>query len=249
MTHLCTNYPELVEEGIYEDEQFLNGLVSKLKFTPPKKCIGKKETAELLSGKCGLSQRGYKALKAILKKQHVSLPDYCDVVDYLKELDVGQIVKSQCDCNKCMGASTDIVETLQLIIKHKGDPEFPSTAKQMALFKYLKDYDPATYSSLDSTKRTFFLRQTGDNFRAAARMPTEQVSFSVLNDKSVLNSPYGQYINCLWRGPENRDNFLLHVKAYLKDLDSIAKNGVVLTVNGRREHFNIIVFFVADIGL
>ena len=225
--------------------------MGKLNLTKIERTLSCKETAELLAGKCGLSQRGYKALRAILKRVSVQLPDYHKVVEHLNGKDVGNIKESQCACiDSCYGISTDLVETLQLIINHKANNfEYPSVEQQEFLFKFLKEHDPKTYSSLDDQKRTLFLRQTGDNFRAAARMPTEQVSFSVLNHKEVSNSPYGQYINCLWRGAENRGNFMIHVKPYFQQLDKVAKDGIDLLVDGEKEHFNVIVFLIADIGL
>ena len=49
----------------------------------------------------------------------------------------------------------------------------------------------------DPNKRTIFLRETGDNFRGAARYPTEQTLYAILNMKMMLNNPYGQFISTL----------------------------------------------------
>ena len=98
-------------------------------------------------------------------------------------------------------------------------------------------------------KRTLCLRQTGVNFCAAAKMPTEKVSLPVLSRKEVSRSPYGQYIDCLWRGVQSRENFLIHVKPYFQEQDKVAKDGIYLLVDGKKEHFNVIVFLMADIGL
>ena len=59
----------------------------------------------------------------------------------------------------------------------------------------------------------------------------------MLNHKEVRNSPYGQYINCLSRGVENRENLSIHVKPYFQELDMIAKDGIDLPVDGKKEHF------------
>ena len=49
---------------------------------------------------------------------------------------------------------------------------------------------------------------SGDNFRAAARMPYEQTSYSILNIKKLINSPNGQFISTLWKGKHENDRIL-----------------------------------------
>ena len=48
-----------------------------------------KATAELIVGKCGLSQRRYKALRAILKRVSIQLSDYEKAMEHLNDKDVG----------------------------------------------------------------------------------------------------------------------------------------------------------------
>ena len=63
---------------------------------------------------------------------------------------------------------------------------------------------------IDIKLKTIFLRITGDNFRAACKKPPEQVSYSILNIKDTLHSPYGQFLHTLYRGSENRES--LHMQ-------------------------------------
>ena len=250
VSHLCQNYPEIILEGISESSDFINSLMEKLEIEPMQTTLTSKQTAELISGKCGLSQRGYKALRTILLKQKVKLPRYEKLVEHLSELDVGTISKIVCNCEGCMGYRTKLSETLEMVVNsEKHELKFPTEEGQRKLFEFLSEHNPALYSSLDVTKRTFFLRQTGDNFRAAGKMPTEQISVSILNSTKMIGSPYGQFINCLYRGNESRDILRAHCQAYFKELDLAAKQGLTLSVKGKEEHFNILVFLVADIGL
>ena len=120
--------------------------------------------------------------------------------------------------------------------------EFYPQDKQEQLFTYLKSQDLETYQFLQPSNETIFLRQTGDNFRASARMPTEQISFSILNLKQMVNNPYGQIINVLWRGQECRKGLNIHLKEYLEELHLVSKVGVDLIINGKLEYFNLVFF-------
>lgn len=80
-------------------------------------------------------------------------------------------------------------------------------------------------------------------------MLTEQISFSLLNVKQMVNNPYGQYINGLWRESETREGLEVHMGGHFQDLDKVKLNDVDLIVNGNREHFNVLLFLVTDIGL
>ena len=84
--------------------------------------------------------------------------------------------------------------------------------QQDKLFSLLKDFNKGLYENLDSNLRTLYLLLTGDNYRAAAKSPTEQISFSLLNNVGMLHSPYGQFIASLW-GSESR----LKVKINVSD--------------------------------
>ena len=107
--------------------------------------------------------------------------------------------------------------------------------------------NPTLYAQLDSSKRTIFIKDTGDNFRAASRYPTEQTSFSVLNLKEMVNCPYGQFITTLWRGSESREMIFVHVGNHYTELTELVKNGVTLVINDKVEYFNVVSFFVADL--
>ena len=70
----------------------------------------------------------------------------------------------------------------------------------------------------------------GDNFRSVSRQPPadEQDSFSLLNLVDLVGSPYGQFLNGLWRGKESRANLQAHLKGTYKELDSAVRQGVKL---------------------
>ena len=53
-------------------------------------------------------------------------------------------------------------------------------------------------------KQTLLTRETGDNFRCAGRQQTEQDSFNFLNLRDLVTSPFGQFVNRIWRGPESQ---------------------------------------------
>ena len=214
------------------------------------------QTAELLLGKCNLSQRGYKNLRAIMLKNLIDLATYKNVWEYCIKTEVGEITKVHKDDEgicKCMGAKTNLKETLQYIISCKkllDEMEFLCTEKQADLFTYLKQTNSTLYNSLDSTKRTLFIKDTGDNFRAASGFPTEQTSFSLLNLTKMINSSYAQFITTLWRGSESKDMLAKHVECHYQDLTDLIMNGIDLVTpdNSTVEHFNVLCFFVADLG-
>ena len=127
--------------------------------------------------------------------------------------------------------------------------KFLNISKSHRLFSFLKKYSPDLYGHLDSTKRTLFLRVTGDNFRAACKYTTEQMSFSVLNVEELLHSPYGQFISFLWRGCEHRENLIRHGSKFYHQLKGLLINGAELTLpNGEREEMNVIPIMCADLG-
>ena len=247
---MCENYPEILDDGIEESPSYMQHLVEKLKITTQPVFVSEHDAASLLMGKCNLSQRAYKNLRKVLQSRNVNLPRYETVVAYIKNINTGKVIKVDDQCDNCMCASTSLQDTLQKIM----DSElycltsFLDVPQQRHFLKHLKERDSDLYSSLQIERRTLFLRQTGDNFRAAARYPTEQVSFSVLNMMKMVNSPHGQFINCLWRGSESREGLLLHLSAYLADLENVVKNGIQLSVNGVLETFNVVVFVCTDLG-
>lgn len=251
VTFLCNTYPEIIEEGIIDSEEFTHDIIKKLKISTQPVKVDIEQAAEFLLGKCNMSQRSYKSLKKILQQENVILPKYEDTVNYCKELNVGNILFGCNECEKCMCSVTSLTETLQHIVSSKLFDlfEFKNEEETHKIYGFLKEKNPDLFKSFDPKKRTIFLRQTGDNFRACAKMPTEQISFSVLNIRSMINNPYGQFINCLWRGSESRDGLQIHVSDHFKALDEVAGKGIELLVNNEIEHFNVVIFLVTDIGL
>ena len=123
--------------------------------------------------------------------------------------------------------------------------EFLPFDKQAALFNTLSSANPF-YASLDHTKRKIFLRQTGDNYRSF-RLPTQQMSFSIINILALVSSPHGQLIQKLWRGGESRTNLKMHCTAMFAELRDLVQRGIQLKLpNGTEEEFNVVVFYVAD---
>lgn len=125
--------------------------------------------------------------------------------------------------------------------------QFPNIEQQNKLFQHLKKERNSLYKGLDADKRTLFLRETGDNFRAGAHQPTEQMSFSILNLTDLINSPNGQFLSSIWRGPESRQYIKAHMKGHYKDVTQAVEQGLALTINGSFETFNVIAFCIADL--
>ena len=239
-----------MDDGILESSTYVNHLVKHLEANPPSVVINSHDAAVLFMGKCNLSQRSYKNLKKILKQQHVELPRYEEVILYIKNLDVGKLYREDSHLN-CMCVRSDMQDTLHRIMNCElgRKAKFLSTEEQSELIKFLKQRDPLLYSNLDSRRRTLFVRETGDNFRASARFPTEQVSFSLMNFPDLLNSPYGQFVISLWRGSENRENLLNHLSGHFKELEEIVHSGLEIFVDAKLETFNVVVILCTDLGL
>lgn len=79
-------------------------------------------------------------------------------------------------------------------------------------------------------------------------IPLNKLHFRVLNISNLVSGPYGQFITTLWRGIECRETLEKHCKRHYNELTELVMNGINLTVNGSLEHFNIVVFFVADLS-
>ena len=140
-----------------------------------------------------------------------------------------------------MGVSTDITETLQLIVSNIKLFKlfyFPNKEEQATCFQFLKSKDAELYTKLDTSCRTIFIRST-------ARMPTEQTSFSIVNVKELSNN--GQFISTLWRGSESFEMIENDIADHYKELSHMVKNCIDLYVNNTSEHFNIVCFFVRDL--
>ena len=211
------------------------------------------EMAEMLLGRCDLSQGGYKSLRTILEKNNVKIPRYENVRSFCDKLIVGKVStihdENENDC-PCMGVRCNVHETLQLIVSNKklfNHFHFPPEEEQKVFFEFLKEKNSVMYHNMNEKKRTIFIRVTGDNFRASARMPTEQTSFSVLNVKELLNCPYGQFITTLWRGSESREMIEKHVTNFFNEIVELVKTGIVLEIDNQMEEFNVVCFFVADL--
>ena len=150
-----------------------------------------------------------------------------------------------------MGVRTELQDTLQQIVcteKLFSQFKFPSTEQQNRILEFLHTADKELYQNFDPLKITIFIRTTGDNFRAAAKFPTEQTSFSILNMADLANNPYGQFITSLWRGAETRNMLKLHASTHYSELSHVVSNGVSLVVNDCSETFNIVAFLVADLS-
>ena len=74
VTYLCENHPEIIDDGITESMKFTADLVKKLKISTQPVVISTSQAAELLLGKCNMSQRSYKNLKRIMKENDVKFP-------------------------------------------------------------------------------------------------------------------------------------------------------------------------------
>ena len=250
VSYLCNEFPEVLDDAVEESNSYLKRFIEKQKVKTRPINIDIKDSAELLIGKCDLSQRGYIRLRTLLTNNNVVLPTYNKVREFCTNVTVGEIKKIDCqEICKCMGVKTNLECTLQQIISTKvlfETFEFFPESKQKKIFEFLRGKNESLYGRHDSNKRTIFLRETGDNFRGAARYPTKQ-TYAILNMKMMLNNPYGQFISTLWRGSESRSMLEIHVQDHYDSLTEAVMNGLSLIVEGKIEHFNVVVFFVADL--
>ncbi|XP_066925516.1 uncharacterized protein [Clytia hemisphaerica] len=251
--HLITECPDVIESALELNEDYLCRIISKLNLKTKPKTLNEKDTAEMLIGKADISQRGYGNIRTILAAKSVNIPSYKNVKTYVNELNVGNIApihESESNC-KCMGYFCTVTETLQMIASCNdlfSKMKFFSIERQNKIRKFLISKDENLYHNFDSHKKTIFLRDTGDNFRAASKYPTEQTSFSVLNIEELITCPYGQFISTLWRGKESRETLRTHVSRIYNELTDLVKYGVDLTVGDEKEHFNIVVISVTDLS-
>ena len=253
ISYLCDYYASEMEEALSENDGFMKHFVSSCNFRSIPVNLEVHDAAEMIIGKCGLSQRGFANLRKILAKNNVKVPDYKAIREYCDGLDVGNIYSFHIDEEEncaCMGVYTSLKDTLQRIVS---TPElykkmkFQSLNDQVKLDQFLKDKSKYLYRNFDVNKRTIILRDTGDNFRASARFPTEQTSFSILNMLELVNNPYGQFISTLWRGKESRENIEMHVNAHYIEINEAVEYGITLEVDGALEDFNLLVLLVADL--
>ena len=109
-------------------------------------------------------------MKEILSKQKVKIAAHSKVRDYIKTLDIEELNQQFCGCDGgCMSSGAEsVLETLTILMKYWFPKrKFLNISESHRLFSFLKEYSPDLYGQLDYTKRTLFLRVTGDNFRAA----------------------------------------------------------------------------------
>ena len=208
VTYLCNEYPGIVDEAIGQSEEYMRHLVDSRVSAPVAIDLTTSQAAELLVGRASMSQRGYKQLKSVFQTQ-VKFPRYEHVSRYIRELNVGAITLSKDDLHQThMCIKSSVSEIIHLALNgelEKATPFTPYTQqKQKDLFKRLKDTQLEVYDHLDPSRPTLLIRQTGDNFRAAGRQPTEQFSFSLLNFQQLTSNPYGQFVTHMWRGGESR---------------------------------------------
>ena len=243
--------PEIVEEVIDENTDFLVHIVERLRFVTVKN-VDFHQTASIMMDKIEISQRSYKVLKGTLKKNNVNIPIYDNLRKYCLNIDVGLIQHvhndASVDC-ECFGYSCNIEDTLQRVLSTPSfyeKFEFFSIEQQQVIRDFLILKNKTLYEEFDINSKTLILRDTGDNFRAASRYPTQQTSFAILNLTPMINSPYRQFIKTLWRGHENIE---LYVQKVYTDLTNLVKNGLTVCLNGSKtEHFNVILFIVADLS-
>ena len=241
--YLLKNFPNIVLESIKENNEFQQQLPSILTNA---RVLDTKQSASLLMSWTTLTQREYNSVRQILKNNNVDIAKYCDVSVYLKTLNVGQILTNYCKCeNSCMSAATDIKETLCQYLKSEfwmSKMNFNTNTK--SLIHHLQN-DSSIYKHLNPDNKCIFLRMTGDNFRAACKQPTQQISFSILNVQELVNSPYGQILSSIFRGKETRKNIDEHVTLYHQQLEELLKEGLKLDSSTA---YNIIPILCADLG-
>ena len=212
-----------------------------------------RDSAALLLSKNSLTEREYKSLRLTLLKQNVKIVPYVEVSEYIKTLDVGTIHQNICNCKtKCMATGSYVHESLEFLLRSQfwyDKFNFMNYEQSNNFFKALKNISSDLYGNLDPSKRTLFVRMTGDNFHASCKYPTEQISYSLLNNKSMLHSPYGQFLSSLWRGNESYENISLHTKAYHQEMKFLLMNGGEFELpNGDHEVFNVVPILCADLG-
>ena len=265
VAHLLVKVPRFVKEGIAyltrhrQAAEVLPSLVGQFTNSAPGRKVvhSLRESAQVLISTL-MSQRSYNILKRLFKIKDVYLKRYAAVSTYIKSLDVGEIKRKEHACpppvtalGDCMCVSASTTDTLQRVFKSTHlfkRMSFVEAGKQAALFEQLKQIDSHLYSGLNVFRRTIFLRQTGDNYRSF-QLPTQQMLFKIMNMKSLLNSPLGQFIQCLWRGQEKREALVSHCTALFSELESLTRSGVRLTLPcGTMEEFNVAMIYVADLS-
>ena len=149
----------LIDSAINENEDYFLRVVKNLKLSKNPMSLGCKETAEIMMGKCDLSQRSYKSLKQILYHNNVKIPTYDQLRTYCKSIDVGDInpLHDKMDSCDCMGYGCDMKDTLQRIVNtHELFNKFSffSVEQQKEISVFLKSKNADLYNKFDYSKRT-----------------------------------------------------------------------------------------------
>ena len=252
--HLMKSHPDIVDNALDGTPTYALHLNERLKTQPVPVIVSPDDCGELLAGGHCLSERAYKNTRRILQSKNVHLATYDAAMACLKSLDVGTPVSTgeghHTECSQCF--TWQLKDTLQRVVQVEelfSHFHFPSEQQQQNLFLQLQQRRPDVYKNLDTTRRTIFLRQTGDNYRAALkRQPTQQMSFCILNLQSLVNSPLGQFVVSSWRGGENRSLLRTHMDANFREVEEMAREGITMKVAGAEavESFNVVVLYVSD---
>ena len=133
-----------------ENKDFKKQISKAILKNPASIEISDKEGAALLLDRADLSQRGYKNVKKILKQQNVQLPSYKSVKAFMKELPVGSLERSFCNCPEdvCMSCGSTVKESLTLFLNNPfwfNKLKFPTTVGQEWLFDGLKKLNNDIY--------------------------------------------------------------------------------------------------------
>ena len=120
--------PEIVEDVIDENTDFLVHIVERLRFVTSVKNLDCHQIASIMMDKIEISQRSYKVLKGILKKNNVNIPTYDNLRKYCLNIDVGLIQHVHNDASvdyECFGYSCNIevyLHKLQRVLSTKAYP-------------------------------------------------------------------------------------------------------------------------------
>ena len=149
-----------------------------------------------------------------------------------------------------MSSFSHVVDTFRFIFRSEfwfGKLNFMNLDQSDKFLKSLKDISPNLYGGLSPHKNTIFMRMTGDGFRMSKKSHAVQVSFSLLNNKPMLNSPYGQFLSSLWKGKYSRLQILPSDK-YHRDMKNLLLNGAEFELpDGQVEQFNVVPILCADL--
>ena len=246
---LMKSHADIVDNALDGTPTYALHLNERLKTQPEPVIVSPDDCGELLAGGHCLSERAYKNTRRILQSKNVHLATYYAAMACLKSLDVGTPVSTgegnHTECSQCF--TWQLKDTLQRVVQVEelfSHFHFPSEQQQQNLFHQLQQRRPDLYKNLDTTRRSIFLRQTGDNYRAALkRQPTQQMSFCTLNLQSLVNSPLGQFVVSSLRGDENRSLLRTHMAANFREVEEMAREGITEVAGAEAvESFNVVLY-------